>query len=195
MSDPLLVDQFMPTYDVAIVYSRVFRAPPETCFEALVGMDLLQTPLIRLLIGARGLPPRLLGAVTRRGTPEPAGAPPTFRIRDMPSLGWLVLGERPGRELLLGDVTKPWDPRGTRPARPVRTDGFSAFAEAGFVKITDSTRADPYGDRACLLTVESRVRATDHRSRRLFAAYWSVVGPFSHVIRLSALRRLARELT
>ncbi len=48
MAEPLLLDQFMPRYDHAIVYSQVFRAPPQDCFEALVSMDILQIPVIRL---------------------------------------------------------------------------------------------------------------------------------------------------
>jgi hypothetical protein len=193
MSEPPLIDQFMPDYDVSIVYSRVYRAPTETCFDAIVTMDLLRTPLIRIVINASGIPPRLIDAVRGHRDASPP-SPPTFRLRDMPEIGWIRLGERPGTELLLGDVTKPWDPRGTRPAHQVRPEKFAAFDEPGYVKITDSTRADPYGERSCILTLESRVLATDEHSRRLFGRYWAVVGPFSHLIRRSALRRLAREL-
>jgi hypothetical protein len=32
-AEPLLIDQFLPDYDLAIVFSRVFRAPPERCLE------------------------------------------------------------------------------------------------------------------------------------------------------------------
>ena len=96
--------------------------------------------------------------------------------------------------MVFGDVTKPWDPRGTRPDDPVAPGDFAAFLQPGFAKITESTRADPYGEGASVLTVESRVLSTDERSRRLFARYWAVVGPFSHLIRRSALRRLDREL-
>ncbi|MEU4294400.1 hypothetical protein AB0E63_39800 [Kribbella sp. NPDC026596] len=38
MTEPLLLDQFIPQYDHAVVYSQVFRAPPQQCFEALVDM-------------------------------------------------------------------------------------------------------------------------------------------------------------
>ena len=34
--------------------------------------------------------------------------PPTFRIRDLAARGWILLGERPGSELVFGQVSKPW---------------------------------------------------------------------------------------
>jgi hypothetical protein len=96
MAEPLLIDQFMPTYDLAVVYSRVFCAPPEQCFGAIANFDLLQLPAFRVLVGARGLPQRLADAVRRRADQAGGSAPPTFRLRDMPSMGWMLLGKRPG---------------------------------------------------------------------------------------------------
>ena len=53
MAEPLLIDQFMPSYDRAIQAGR-------------------------------------------------SSARPTFRLRDLPSMGWMLLGERPGAELVVG---------------------------------------------------------------------------------------------
>jgi hypothetical protein len=112
-AEPLLIDQYMPDYDLAVVHSRVFRAPPEQCFETVVGFDLFQIPVFRVLVGARGLPIRLAAALRRR-TDEAAesSAAPRFRLRDLPSMGWMLLGERPGRELTFGQVGN----HGSRPA-------------------------------------------------------------------------------
>ena len=41
------------------------------------------------------------------------------------------------------------------------------------------------------MTTENPVATTDPRSRRRFAVYWVVVGPFSALIRWLVLRRLA----
>jgi hypothetical protein len=66
-AQPLLLDQFLPTYDLAIVFSRVFRAPPERCLETVVDSNLFEIPLFRVLIGARGLSQRLVEVVRPRG--------------------------------------------------------------------------------------------------------------------------------
>ena len=47
MPEPLLLDRFIPRYDHSVVYSHVFRALPEKCFDALVNMDILEIPVIR----------------------------------------------------------------------------------------------------------------------------------------------------
>jgi hypothetical protein len=194
-AEPLLIDQFMPTYDLAIVHSRVFRAPSEQCFDTVVDFDLFQIPAFRVLVGARGLPQRLADALPgRAGQAGVSSAPPTFRLRDMPSMGWMLLGERPGVELTFGQVGKPWKPRGGAPDNPVTRAEFAAFDQPGFAKLVESTRVDPYGERSAIVTTETRVACTDQDSRRRFRRYWLVVGPCSHLLRGIALRMYARKL-
>jgi len=125
MAEPLLIDQFMPDYDLAVVHSQVFRGPQEQCFETVVDFDLFQLRVFRVLIGARGLPQRLADAVRRRGDEAGVSSPPTFRLRDMPSIGWILLGERPGAELAFGQVGKPWRPVAARPLN--RSSGRSSL--------------------------------------------------------------------
>ena len=123
-----------------------------------------------------------------------SSAPPAFRLRDLPSIGWMLLGERPGAELVFGQVGKPWRPRGGSPTEPVTRAEFAAFDQPGFAKLVESTRVDPYGERSSIVTMETRVALTDPDSRRRFRCYWLVVGPFSHLLRKTALRVFARKL-
>jgi hypothetical protein len=193
-AEPLLIDQFMPDYDLAVVHSRVFRAQPEQCFNTVVNFDLLQLLAFRVLIGARGLPQRLADLVGRRGDQAEASPSPTFRLRDLPSMGWMLLGERPGAELVFGQVGKPWKPRGGSPTDPVAREAFAAFDQPGFAKLVESTRVDPYGERAAIVTTETRVWCTDPDSRRRFRRYWLLVGPCSHLLRRTALHVWAKTL-
>lgn len=195
MPEPLLLDRFIPQYDHSVVYSHVFRAPPEKCFEAFVNMDILEIPVIRLLIRARGLPQRIGDAVRGRGAEAKAVSwPLTFRIRDLGELGWIKLGERPGAELTFGLVSKPWEPVASVPTEPVTAERFAGFNEAGFAKIAESTRVDPYGERFSIVTVESRVCLTDVNSRRRFRRYWVLLGPFMRLMRPMLMRALERRL-
>jgi hypothetical protein len=193
-AESLLIDQFMPTYDLAVVHSRVFRAPPEQCFETVVDFDLFQLRAFRVLIGARGLPQRLADALRRRADQTQAPTRPRFRLRDLPSMGWMLLGERPGAELVFGQVGKPWKPRGGAPTDPVTPAEFAGFDRPGFAKLVESTRVDPYGERASIVTTETRVRCTDSDSRRRFRRYWLVAGPCSHLLRRTALHVWAKTL-
>lgn len=194
MTDKLLLDEFLPAYDHAICVSGVFRAPPSEVFAAITNLDLFQLPLPRLLLEARALPGRLADARARRRGQAVAAEPPTFRIRDLPARGWVLLGERPGVELVYGQVGKPWKGAGGVPDHPVTADSFAAFAEPGFAKLAESTVVTPYGAAACVLTAESRVVLTDEDSRRRFRRYWLAAGPFIRLMRPAIMRALARQL-
>ncbi len=124
-----------------------------------------------------------------------APEPPTFRIRDLPAHGWILLGERPGAELVFGTVTKPWRALGGEPKQAVTAEHFAGFSEPGFAKLAESTSVSPYGARACILTLETRVAATDEDSRRRFQRYWRATGPFIKLIRPSVMRALDRRFS
>jgi hypothetical protein len=167
MTEKLLLDEFVPTCDHAVAVSRVFHAPPEEVFDAITNLDLFQLPLARALLGARALPGRLVDArARRRGQVVPA-EPPTFRIRDLPARGWILLGEEPGTQLVYGQVGKVWKGAGGAPDRPVTAGDFAEFSAPGFAKLAESTVVMPYGS-GCVLTAASRVALTDDDSRRRF---------------------------
>lgn len=194
MTDKLLLDGFLPTYDHAICVSGVFRAPPSEVFAAITNLDLFQLPLPRVLLEARALPGRLVDARARHRGQAVAAEPPTFRIRDLQARGWILLGERPGVELVYGQVGKPWKGAGGVPDHPVTADNFAAFAEPGFAKLAESILVTPYGAAACILTAESRVALTDEDSRRRFRRYWLAARPFIRLMRPAIMRTLARQL-
>ena len=71
----LLIDRFLPRWDLAVAHAGVFRAPPQACYQAACGLDVFRVPLIRTRIDLRGLPPRLVGAVTGHRTPAAPAQP------------------------------------------------------------------------------------------------------------------------
>ena len=191
----LLIDQFLPTYDVRVVHADVFRAAPAQCYLVASELDLFQTPVIRTLIGIRGLPQRAANALLRCRTRTTLEASRhTFRFRDMVDLGWITLGETPGVELVLGQVSRPWKGVAVSAQVPTTPEQFTSFSEPGFAKIAAGLRVDPNGSDSSILTVESRVAITDGTSRRRFRRYWLFIGPFSSLIRRMAFRQLATEL-
>lgn len=191
----LLMDQFLPRYDFSIVHADVFRAGPAACYAAACGMDLFQAPVVRILLGIRALPQGLADAIKRRGeTPAPEAAPRAFRLKDMVGLGWIMLGENPGVQMVLGQVGRPWKSIAGATDAPTTPEQFASFDEPGFAKIASSLKIDRYGNASSIVTVETRVSLTDDRSRRRFRRYWLLIGPFSSLIRRTALHMLAGEL-
>ena len=111
LDSTLLIDRFLPRSDFVVAHAGVFRTPPEECYRTARDLDLLGDPVIRVLLGLRSLPQRLADRLG--GTRDAAAeAPParTFRLDDMlgPPIGWVLLGEEPGVEIVLGQIGRPW---------------------------------------------------------------------------------------
>lgn len=193
VTEPLILDRYLPAYDHQIIVARVFRAPPEHVYDVIAHLDLFRTPVAHLLLAARGVPTRLAEAAARRRGEQVVPEPPTFRIRDLPERGWTLLGEEPGRQLVYGFVGRPWTGTGGPPERAVPAEDFAGFAEPGFAKLAESTWVTAYG-AGTVLTMESRVLMTDDDSRRRFQRYWIAAGPFIRLMRPTVMRALAREL-
>lgn len=178
----LLLDQVLPHPDHLIAHAAVFRVPPQVSFNAALDLDILRNPFVRALVALRAAPV--------------GGRPQRLRLRDMasPPLNWLRLAEDPGTELVLGQVSRPWDVTDAATLTTLPPEEFRDFDQPGHAKIAVSLRAHPYGEAGSILTIETRVALTDARSRRRFRRYWLVVRPFSEAIRRIAFRQLHTQL-
>jgi hypothetical protein len=107
------------------------------------------------------------------------------------ALGWGLLAEVPDRELVIGAVTKPWEPNVTFRALP--PDAFAAFREPGFVKIAWTLRVEPLDAQTAIFHTETRAVATDADARGRFRRYWAFASPGIALIRRLSLRPLARD--
>jgi hypothetical protein len=179
--DPLL-EQFIPEYDVAERHQVRVAAPPDRAFAAAMKQDLMRPALVRAIVRAREV---MLGA-SHPAPPRSHGLVP-----DLESLGWGVLADERGREVVMGAATRPWEPSPV--FRALAPAAFHAFAEPGYVKIAWSVRADPAGNGTSIIRTETRVRATDAPSRRRFRHYWRRVGPGTALIRRAILRAARRD--
>lgn len=177
-SDPLL-DALMPRVDVAERHEIVVNAPADVTYAAARDLELSRSPIIRLILAARTLPSRL------GGEPEPT-AHPVGIVDETLALGWGVLTETPGRLIVMGAVTKPWE--GVVTFHAVPPQEFPRFHQPGFAKIIWTLEADPLGPSRSIARTRTRVVTTDPESRRLFRRYWAVFSPGIVLIRHEGLR-------
>ena len=193
-STRLLIDRYLPRYDFVTSHAEILRASPEQCYRAVREVDLLRDPIIRALLTLRSLPLQLANRLSRRVRTPVSAAQPTFRLDDMLALGWMLLSEDPGGELVFGQISRPWKPVAASSEPPASPATFADFATDGFAKIVFGLRVARYGASSSILTMETRVALTDSGSRGRFRRYWMVIGPFSDLIRRMALRLVAAEL-
>jgi hypothetical protein len=174
-----LLDRFIPEPEVLEHHQIAISAPADVVIESAKQLELLKSPVIRAIFKAREL---ALGG-------EPDTRPhPTTLMEQMQSIGWVVLYERAGREIVFGSVTQPWQ---AQPIfRSIPADQFKDFSEPGYVKIAWTLRADPVDDAHSIYHTETRVCTTDQEARKRFRNYWSFVAPGVELIRLAMLRPL-----
>jgi hypothetical protein len=190
-TEPMLLDRYLPDYDITEVHAVVVDADIEGVWRAIRRGDLGRSTVVRVLLELRSLPNRLQRVV--EGRPSASARPP-LTLDDMARAGFVRLQERIGEEIVLGTVTQPWKAvTDNNPSPQVDADRFAAFDTPGYVKVAFNIRVQPYGNGRCLITTETRTRATDPESRRRFARYWLFIGPFSALIRGLMLRLVTSD--
>jgi hypothetical protein len=180
-ADPLL-DQFIPVYEVAERHHIHIAAPADIAFAAACEQDLMALPVVRAIFKTREL---VLGA-----EPDTAVRPRGL-LKMTKSIGWGVLAEVPGREIVMGAVTQPWHANVV--FRPLPPDDFAAFSEPDFVKIVWTLRAGPKGPHESVFRTETRVVTTDAAARAKFRWYWARFSPGIWLIRWLSLGPIRRE--
>lgn len=164
-SDPVL-DIFMPNYEVVDRHSVQIAAPAEVVLAAASETNIEKSPVVRAIFKGREF---ILGSERDKAI-LPRGL-----LAEMQSIGWRVLAELPGREIVMGAVTKPWEPNAVFIG--LAPDEFRKFQEPGYVKIAWTLRADAAGSTEAVFRTETRAVATDTEARRKFRRYWSFLSP------------------
>ena len=180
-----LLEKFVPVFDVDERHETTVAAPAPVTWDVARHIDMGRSRLVRAIFRGREL--------MMRSTPaEPQATEETFDLLAQTlALGWRVIAEVPGHELVVGAVTKPWEPNPV--FRGLSPEEFTAFAEPGYVKIAWTIRVDPIGTSASVFSTETRAVATDDVSRRRFRRYWRLVSPGVVLIRREMLRLVKRS--
>jgi hypothetical protein len=124
--------------------------------------------------------------MSRSVAPRPGGR---LTLREILRHGFCLLGEEPGREVVLGVTGRFWRPTGN--VVPSSAADFRAPLPPGLARAAWNFVVEERSGRASLLTTETRVACADAAALRSFRRYWLVVGPFSALIRRHMLRSIA----
>jgi hypothetical protein len=194
----MLVDEFLPVYDVSDSVATVVDADVAATWDALMSVDLIEVggtrPMVGLLAALRALPEVLAKLV--RGEPAPS-TPARLRLRDTVEVvlgngGWVMLAERPGDEIALGLVGKFWLP--VIEYAHVSADEFRSFSIPGYAKTVYSLSVRAIDPKRTQLCGVMRTATTDQHARRWFRRYWTLgVGSGAHVL-VNAVIDRAREI-
>jgi hypothetical protein len=183
------IDQYLPGFDVTEVQQVQVDAQPEAAYAAIRRTD-LRDPIIDALFALRELPNRF--ARKLRGDPPPP-TPTSFTVDAVatPEMGWVLLGEEPGVEIVVGAVGRFW--RRDYGGRTVPAEMFVHFNEPGYAKIAIGLSVIPVGLGGSILRYEARTATTDDVARAHFRRYWRVIQPGVAIVMRRALARIKAE--
>lgn len=184
----MLIDEFLPEYDVVERHRIIIRANRESVFRAIRTADLASAIPVKILLGIRSLP----GAIHSRSLARlRARANDPITLGDFEKTGFRILAENPPEEILIGLVGAFWKPRGG--IRATDAEHFLGLQEEGTARAAWNFVVHDIGDGKVQLSTETRVKTLDAPSYRAFRTYWFFVRPGSGLIRRYMLRSIRNE--
>ena len=131
----MLIDLYLPQYDVRERHRTRVAAPPKVVYAALRSVDLAASPIVRALFLLRTLPGALAGGmvgvqalVSRRAT--------AVTLATFESLGFRLLEALPPTELVLGIEGKFWRQTSRLSTPPVRLKGSRTLPDSLSIPMT-----------------------------------------------------------
>ncbi|MEP6920754.1 MAG: hypothetical protein ABI967_06490 [bacterium] len=170
----MLIDDTLPTYDVREQHEIRVRAPREKVYAEIRKLDLRGARLTMCLMRLRGMPVQ-----------------GNFTLDDFLKMRFILLGETPNEELLLGLVGRFWTVAGG--LCRLTAEEYRNFHEPGFAKAAWNFSVSDLPDHSTLLATETRVLCLDEVSRKRFKLYWLFVGSFSGLLRRDILKTIKRN--
>jgi hypothetical protein len=180
----MVIDQFLPVYDVSKSYSTVISAPVEKVYFALKNCDINNSPLIRILFFLRGLPMIFKSRSINSGRKK-------LTLSDVTNTGFLLLDEKQNEEIVIGVVGQFWKLTGN--IKRIMPEQFVGFDDSEYAKAAWNFSLQKTENGKTFLSTETRIRCTDEKSQKKFKRYWNLIGPFSGLIRKEMLKAVKRE--
>ncbi len=181
----MLIDEFLPIHDAVERHQIDIHASAGRVYAAARTLDLSGSVWVRWLFRLRGLPALFLPRAKSRQ--EGLG----LTLDGLLKNGFILLGESPPREIVLGLVGKFWSSSGC--IQRLDKAGFLSFATPDYAKAAWNFSLSPQAEDITRLFTETRVLCLDEASRKRFRLYWVFIQPFSGLIRMEALRAIKRQ--
>jgi hypothetical protein len=169
------LDRYLPVYDLSEQDNRRIAAPAPITYFSARNVDVQRSPLIRAVLQSRNL-------ILRERSKGPERRPLLDQVHAM---GWTLLSEVPGRAMVFGAVSRPWESKVQ--LYPLGLAQFKAFRKPGWAKIVWTLEVDPAGASRSVFRTQTRVATTDANARRRFRTFWRKISPGVVLVRQQAL--------
>lgn len=188
------LDDWMPASSTLVSerHSLRIEAPPAVVYASLWSAD-FGGPIANAMLGVRALPSVMArwfskDAHARRRRQSESG----LTLRRFLTGGFAQLDEVPNEELVLGLTGRFWTPTGG--LVPTHRETFRDGPGRGQAQAAWNFLLTPNGPESTELITETRVCVAED-VRAQFLLYWTVVRPFSGLLRRLMLRKVRRVAT
>jgi hypothetical protein len=168
----MLLDEWQRESHFREVHSVVVAASPERVMEAAKEVTFGELKVYGVLMRIRGL-------AMGRSSGAALGNAPILGAMTGPGGGFSLLGEQPGREVVMGAAMRS----DVKAGRRLTGTAYREFCEPGWVKVAFNIRAEPAGGGLTRVSTETRVLGCGRASAESFGRYWRFVYPGSALIR------------
>lgn len=171
------IDSFLPVHDFSAVYKMRINAPAAVVYECLLHFNFNEHWVVRSLLSLR------------TGKRIPLNQDPGDIRQHLQGTGFVLLADVPGEEVVLGVVGRFWRLDGGR-CQGLDANGFAEFSTAGYAKAAWNFTLQPESIQSTILSTETRIECLGSAALWRFRAYWTLVGPFSGLIRKIILQQV-----
>ncbi len=151
-----LIQHFLPNPRHTETLRIFVNAHPDEAWEAARHFDAASVPWVRMLFDIRTIPDRLKGKQVQDTQPTSVGVDQVTRD----GTGFMILDEKPGREVVVGSVGKFWHLN--IPFARVEPGDFFDFKAPGWGKLAWAIAVEPY-QNGSTIRLELRTTATTVR--------------------------------
>ncbi len=128
----------------------------------------------------------------RSGKRLPRSRVPSDLRQRLQSTGFVILAEAPNEEIVIGVAGRFWRPDGGR-CMGLTTDDFAELSRSGYAKVAWNFKLRAESLESTLLSTETRIKCFGSAAFWKFRLYWSLVGPFSGLMRKAILKQVKTE--
>jgi hypothetical protein len=173
------IDDLPPVCDFRAAYQIRIHASPSVVYQSLLHADFTELAVMRVLM------------TLRTGKRMPRDRTPRDLRQRLQGTGFVILDEVPEDEIVIGVAGRFWRPDGGRDM-DLAASNFKEFSRPGFAKAAWNFRLprELSETGVTVLSTETRIQCFGRAALWKFRAYWSLVGPFSGLIRLAMLKQV-----
>lgn len=175
--DRAMIDEFLSIHDFSATYEVHIDAPASVVYQRLLRSDFNDLWLVRLLM------------TIRTGKLHPQNRVPRDLHERLQGTGFVILDEVREQELVIGVAGRFWRPDGGR-CLDLNASDFVGFSRPGCAKAAWNFKLTAQSPQSTVLSTETRIKCFGSSAFWKFRLYWTVIRPFSGLIRKAILKQV-----